>query len=829
MSKLLHCVLLPSLFTIACSACGELPSFFSNNDENPKPQSSAGLTADPELISGIAPTNYAVQLHIDPQSDHYRGRIEIGLQIELASSRLVLHAEDIDLTAVTVECANGEFMPQIERHQSSVTLKFSRSLPAGSATLRASFEGRLRDDPKGIYHQKIDGENYVFTALQQDQARRAFPCFDDPQFRVPFQLTLQLPQDLPALHNAPEKKRTSGKESDTVTYEAITLPISQVAFAVGPLDLRSEEGIRIATVWGKGALSRYALKAASALNQQYRTLFQNADSKTRFNWLALPSGRQKSGGLGLKALPEAELLCDADRASFKRLRWIWQSLSRDLASLWIQGQIYMKDPQESWLLEGWSLKLAQQALSQAETSFEIERHAAASRPNRDSLDIKTAATLASIDLMAQTQGNPNATLQALRELMQNPGAKTAKDLYAALDRAAGFQTEAFFAELPQSSRPVVAFSCQNHSVTATRHNDSHVFIPVCLRDLEADKVYCDSLGSQPITFSIESCQYFPNAYATGDYNWTLPAAEFHARLKDDRLTATERASMTARLDEMLFSQALNAEAYFKTLDLMAQSGDLVMIETLLRALNTLYPIAVAEHLEDEFANRVQNLLLPELRRLEESDEPDIDALADRLHAALAHMAHREESLDEAQMLRERFLQNPLSAELDRAAMLLPESAQRETDDSHNELIRHLSQTQNPVERVGLIAMLGGDRNEKHLFDTLDFVLDGHIAPQEIPTLLAAASSPQSRALLWRYLNDHRIKLNDALGAQASQLPWWGAGLCSKKGADELQEMFPDNSATQAQIQNRERVQARILQCAERSGRLSEAFKAWLRF
>src|SRR5205823_2487727 len=118
-----------------------------------------------------------------------------------------------------------------------VGLAFEPPLSAGKHRLTVVFEAeQSRNSTRGIFALEVGGASYAMTQFEATSARRAFPCFDEPGFKVPWRLTLRVPRDLIALSNTPIESEAPGPEGlKTVRFEEThPLPSYLVAFAVGP-------------------------------------------------------------------------------------------------------------------------------------------------------------------------------------------------------------------------------------------------------------------------------------------------------------------------------------------------------------------------------------------------------------------------------------------------------------------------------------------------------------------------------------------------------------------------------------------------------------------
>jgi len=189
------------------------------------------------------PTSYAARIHVDPGQPYFSGTIEITGELAEASALIWLHAEKLRIRRVTA--SRGDERVRIEPSvlpHGMLALQSEQPLQVGSWTISISYLGSWDNEKaEGGIRQTHQGEPYVYTQFEPDYARTVFPCFDEPDRKVPWQLTLDVPDSMVAASNAPiESEMRSGGPYATKTVRfAKTLPVPSylVAFAVGPFEI----------------------------------------------------------------------------------------------------------------------------------------------------------------------------------------------------------------------------------------------------------------------------------------------------------------------------------------------------------------------------------------------------------------------------------------------------------------------------------------------------------------------------------------------------------------------------------------------------------------
>jgi cytosol alanyl aminopeptidase len=190
------------------------------------------------LADTVRPVRYRPSLTLVPDSDRFDGVMEIDLDVLAATPVVWLNAQDIEVSAAEAR-AGGAALPGrvLAQPKDFVGIAFDRPLPPGSALLRLTYTGRIsRRDSAGVFQTEEGGRWYVSTHFEPIDARRAYPCFDEPSFKAPWQLTLRIKTGQLAFANtAVERQRDMGDGFTLVRFAPTRpLPSYLTAFAVGP-------------------------------------------------------------------------------------------------------------------------------------------------------------------------------------------------------------------------------------------------------------------------------------------------------------------------------------------------------------------------------------------------------------------------------------------------------------------------------------------------------------------------------------------------------------------------------------------------------------------
>ena len=209
------------------------------------PSIHAADPAPPVLRLGdaAAPRSYAARLAVDPRAASFEGEIRIELKFNRASPVLWLNG-----TALTIESAE---IQQGERRMKARVVpggdSFVGFVPeegafeAGDAVAVIRYRAPIDVDARGLFKREEAGESYVLTQFEPLDARRAFPCFDEPGWKTPWQLTIDAPASEVVVSNTPETSVTELTEragwKRHVFAPTQPLPTYLIALAAGPFDV----------------------------------------------------------------------------------------------------------------------------------------------------------------------------------------------------------------------------------------------------------------------------------------------------------------------------------------------------------------------------------------------------------------------------------------------------------------------------------------------------------------------------------------------------------------------------------------------------------------
>jgi len=820
--------------------------------------STAAVAADSQngdigrLGRDVVPVSQSIALTLDARQPDYRGSVDIVIDVKNPVRSFRFHAEEIDLDALSVSGEAGGAKPIALTSKAlsggQVEAGADVTIPKGRYTLHVDFHNNFDTSAKGLYRLKVSDEWYAFTQFEAIDAREAFPCWDEPSFKIPYRMTLTVPEVFAAITNTPEGGTTVKDGMRTIAFKPTRpLPSYLLAIATGPLEFVPIPGTsipsRVVTTKGQSGLAGEAVRMTPPILAALERYFGTRYPYEKLDLIAVPEywyGAMENPG-AITYVDRALLLDPKSISALSRERYATIT-AHELAHMWFGDLVTMAWWDDLWLNESFASWMEDKITAEVFPEFNAEVGAVESsqRAMRTDSLLTTRAMrqpvlsmdslLQSADTLAYSKGAAvlhmtegwigRDTFRAgvLAYLKSHAdGNATASDLWNALGKASGKDVHGVLSSfLDQPGVPFVVvepLAGGRVRVKQARFLNAGAVppkaqlwrIPVTLRYPDGDKTATFPVlltkAEQVVALPLKSTPAWihPNANEAGYYRWSVPAESFGrmAGESQQRLDARERVGFLGNALALMNAGQLAGGDYAGVLTAFASDPDPQIVGNVVEGIGRLRDTFFSEEGADAaFAPFVRRTLQPSLARFGATKRPGeadpVTLLRPELLSALGDYGRDEAVLTEMERLASAYMTDPSSVDPSIADVAIQLSAIR-GDAARFELYRaRFVSSQVPAERRRFLSALGHFRDPQIVDSALDYVFAGPLRPQEvltIPRVLSDVPALQGKTYAW--MTTHYDALADRIPADFMvYMPYFAAG-CSADRIAAAKTFFAD--------------------------------------
>jgi alanyl aminopeptidase len=792
----------------------------------------------------VYPTAESVDLSLDPSQPGYGGSVTISIRVTSRCDSFQFNARSLEITRLALSNAAGEIaVTHSLAPRERITVHAGGSLEPGPYRLEIEFKQEFGSRGTTLYHVHNGGEWYSFTDFESANARQAFPCWDEPEFKIPWQVKLTVPAADLVLSNTPIEGSVTQHDRKTVSFEQTPpLPSYLVAFMCGPFDEVPVPGTsiptRIITLKGQAPMAAEAAHEVPSILTSLESYFGRPYPYKKLDFIAVPEylwGAMENPGA--ITFLDNWILIDPASTTDEQRRLLAGTIAHELSHMWFGDLVTMQWWDDLWLNESFASWMGDKITQQVYPEFNmpLEQLDGAFRAYREDDLASTHAMRQHVDeninldqmadALAYDKGEavlgmfeqwigPDAFRKGVLAYLEAHawGNAEGSDLWNELSKASGQDVAgAMETFLDQPGVPIVRakalpggaveLSQERYLVAgAIASHPSKWKIPVVLRFSDGKEVHTQRLLLSEATQRVQlvppvsPAWLHPNADERGYYHWQV-ASDQLAALAHAPLNERERVGYVRNLQILLSGGMLHGDEYLHGLEQFANDPSPRVGAAVLDGLEFVKFSFVTRELRPAYARFVARVLRPLLERL--GDTPtkgeglDVSSLRARVMEILGWDGG-DAAVRSAALTRARaYLNAPGSLDPTLISATLRLSALSNDTTLYATYRQRFETATDPETRSRFLGSLGWFHEPSLLDRTFDYALHGPIRPQELRVLFFGLDTEELRERSWDWFRQHYSEVAERLPEVFRSALVRFANGCSNERLEAARVFFSD--------------------------------------
>ena len=834
------------------------------------------------------PENYKLTFTPDLENAKFEGDETIKIQVLHATSEITLNAADIDFHDVTVSSGGATQSAKVtpEKEKEMVVLSVEKPLAAGPAIIHITYSGILNNEMRGLYLGKDDkGRKYAASQFEATDARRAYPSFDEPDYKATFDITAVADKGLVAISNQKVVSDTPGPGDKHTVRFATTAKMSSylAALVVGNFEYIEGEAdgipIRVYSTPGKKEMGRFALETASYVLSYYDKYFGIKYPYGKLDLIGLPdfsAGAMEN--TGCITFREVILLIDEKQGSVGLKKEIASVIAHEMAHQWFGDLVTMKWWDDIWLNEGFATWMEDKPVAKwkPEWNYDLDDVSGTGQTlNTDAL-ANTRPIHQAAETPAQIQelfdgiayGKAASVLRMLESYLGEETFRAGVNAYLQQHQYANATAGDFWdAQAKTSKKPVdkimptwvtqagapivnVKAQCSGNSTSVTlsqqryygnrakfeEPNDQLWQIPLCMKGSASGATKCELMTRKEETFTLPGCSTWvlANAGATGYYRTGYQPEAVRALASDaeTKLTPAERISLQA---DILGSIQVGREPvgdYLTFAQGLQSDRNRAVLDDVLGQLGHIGRYLVSDSDRDAYRAWMRQYLAPVMAEMGyeakpgESDEQR--ALRARVFGALGYYARDPEALEQARKIAEKALADPASVDSELGGVAFALAAVNGDSAFYDRVMAAWKGAKSPEQYYTFLFTLARFDDPKLLERTLEFAVSPDVRSQDALQLVGAVmDNPAGEKLTWDFIQSHWDAIAKAGGPFASaEVVQATSVFCDAGMRDQVTEFFSAHKVEAAERSYKQSIE-RINNCIDLKSHQEPLLASWL--
>ena len=744
------------------------------------------------LQTEAKPTRQEVFLKVDAGAEGFSGRTMIALELPAGAPPIEFHALDITVDQAILKTENDAIELKIAKRENAILVATPlRALEAGSYSLEMEFSGPFNRRSVGLYKYFDQGLPYLSTQFEMTDARRCFPCFDEPAYKIPFQLTVQSPTDQKVYSNTPELRR-SEKDGWTTHEFDITppLPTYLVALAVGPYEDTPVEGLsvpgRIVAPKGQLERSRYSRKQTPPLLDALEDYFGIPYVYQKLDQVAVsefPFGAMENAGM-ITYRADA-LLIDEIRVTTSKKLGTTGVIAHELAHQWFGNLVTMKWWDDLWLNEAFATWIGTKVVSRLYPELEADLFPAQNwvmesdshlttkpirKPIRNENDIMDGLGLAynkggaALNMVEQWIGEDTFRKGVQAYLHNHRFANAeAADLWNALSEVSGKDVKAVLENFTgQAGYPLISLSLEGKTLQISQRRyfsrgvegpEQVWTLPLFLRYGKGEREHRQTVllegTSGTVELAFEPDWLLPDSQGIGYFRWALSEAELES-LMINRVRMSSREKIATLYNLAALEQAGSLSVYRRLTfnNLFLSDEHPAVVATSLAFLNDAGELYVTQKNRDAWRKALGVALEPVSRRFglspQAGEHPKVQELRALLLLLLAEELGDKDVLAEAREQAERYIQGGESIHPTLTTTYLHIAAHQAEAEMVERVKTAMMKAEDADRRGKLMRALGAFARPQAQAAALELLLDESVTAADLRYLLEFNANEEER-------------------------------------------------------------------------------------
>jgi aminopeptidase N len=833
------------------------------------------------------PENYKLTFTPDLDKATFAGEETIAIRVLKPTSEITLNAADIDFHDVSIASGGKTQTAKVtpEKDKEMVVLAVEKPLAAGPATIHIAYNGILNSEMRGLYIGKDDqGRKYAATQFEATDARRAFPSFDEPDYKATFDITAVADKGLVAISNAKVASDTPGPgDKHTVRFETspkmssylAALVIGNFAYVEGSAD---GIPIRVYNVTGKEQMGKFALEVAEHVLSYYDKYFSIKYPYGKLDLVGIPdfsAGAMEN--TGCITFREVLLQIDEKQGSVGLKKTIASVIAHEMAHQWFGDLVTMKWWDDIWLNEGFATWMSSKPIEawRPEWNFNLDDVSnTGGTMNTDSL-ANTRPIHQEAETPAQIQelfdgiayGKAASVLRMLEAYLGEKTFEAGVNAYLQQHQYANATAADFWdAQAKTSKKPVdkimptfvtqpgvpiinVKAQCSGDSTSVSLEqkryyvdrekfdapNDQLWEIPLCMKSSTGAQK-CELLTKREATVTLPGCATWvlANAGATGYYRagYQPDAVRGLAADAETKLTPAERIELQSDIWASVRVGREPVGDYLAFAQGLQNDRNRAVLDDVLGRLNYISNYLVTDSDRQSFRAWLRQYLTPVLNdvgwqpKAGESDEQR--TLRARVFNSLGYDARDPKVLAEARKIADQALDNPASVDRELAGGALGLAAINGDEAFYDRLMNGIKNAKSQEEYYMYLFTLGQFENPKLLQRTLDYALSPDVRSQDSLQLIGSVfGNPVGQKQAWDFVLAHWDSVQKAGGPFASAAVVGATStFCDAQMRDQVKDFFAAHKVEAAERTYRQSIE-RINNCVSLKTQQEPQLASWL--